>query len=57
MFHGVMYSTVTGDVMDEVILTKPQGFTLNATVRASQLSSFEPDPSLGDNWIDNFGEL
>ena len=33
--------------MDEVILTKPPGFTLNSTVRASQLSMFEPDPFPG----------
>ena len=38
-----------------MLLTKPPGFQLNSTVRAAQLANFEPDPSLGDNWIDNFG--
>ena len=48
---------MTGEVMDTVLLTKPPGFQLNATVRASQLSSFEPDVSLGNNWIDTYGAL
>lgn len=55
-WHAVMYSTVTGEVMDEVILTKPPGWTLNTTVKATQLSLFEPGQTLGDNWIDTFGE-
>ena len=56
MFHGLMISTVTGEVMDEVLLTKPPGFKLNATVRASQLANFQPDPSLDLNSIDTDGE-
>lgn len=41
--------------MDSFSLYKPVGWTNNATARASQLSSFEPNATLGDNWIDTFG--
>lgn len=41
--------------MDSFAMYKPVGWTNNATARASQLSSFEPNVTLGENWIDTFG--
>ena len=50
-----MVSSVNGEIMDQFTLTKPVGFKLNATARAAALSNFEPDTSLGSNWLDTYG--
>ena len=50
-----MISSINGKIMDQWVLTKPANFKLNATARSAALSSFEPNTSLGSNWLDTYG--
>ena len=50
-----MVSSVNGEIMDQFVLTKPAGFKLNATARSAALANFEPDTTLGSNWLDMVG--
>ena len=50
-----MISSINGEIMDQWVLTKPANFKLNATARSAALSSFEPNVSVGSNWLDSYG--
>ena len=50
-----MMSAIDDHLIDAFELHKPVGWQNNATAQAAILSTFEPNVTLLENWVDEYG--